>query len=199
MDPTNVAAVLERFGLELVRLRPDLPLAGSPERCLERTAPRTRRAACGSSKDTIPRRRRAKRRSPPRRPSSPPGCPRSGRGGPARPAVPSRSTGTGPGRSRRSCRGHPSTGPPTRSRAGGARRWPIFSSASGPPPSVLREATRPAIFPWPDSSATSSARWATGTGRSSSASTRPSSGSSVTSSRSSARSPRPSATATSTP
>ena len=37
MDPTNVAAVLERFGLELSRLRADLPLAGSPERCLERT------------------------------------------------------------------------------------------------------------------------------------------------------------------
>ncbi len=37
MEPTNVAAVLERFGLELSRLRADLPLAGSPERCLERT------------------------------------------------------------------------------------------------------------------------------------------------------------------
>jgi homoserine kinase type II len=37
MDPTNVAAVFGRFGLELGRLRPDLPLAGSPERCLERT------------------------------------------------------------------------------------------------------------------------------------------------------------------
>jgi len=37
MDPTNVAAVLGRFGLKLSRLRADLPLAGSPERCLERT------------------------------------------------------------------------------------------------------------------------------------------------------------------
>ena len=37
MDPTNVAPVLERFGLEFGRLRADLPLAGSPERCLERT------------------------------------------------------------------------------------------------------------------------------------------------------------------
>jgi len=37
MDPMNVASVLSRFGLELGRLRADLPLAGSPERCLERT------------------------------------------------------------------------------------------------------------------------------------------------------------------
>jgi homoserine kinase type II len=37
MDPTTVAAVLSGFGLELGRLRADLPLAGSPERCLERT------------------------------------------------------------------------------------------------------------------------------------------------------------------
>jgi homoserine kinase type II len=38
MTLADAAAVLGTLGIELVRLRPDLPLAGSPERCLERSA-----------------------------------------------------------------------------------------------------------------------------------------------------------------
>lgn len=36
MTNDDIAATLERLGLAFLRTRPDLPLAGSPERCLER-------------------------------------------------------------------------------------------------------------------------------------------------------------------
>jgi len=38
MMPDDVASILGTLGLDLARLRPDLMIAGSPERCLERTA-----------------------------------------------------------------------------------------------------------------------------------------------------------------
>ncbi|NLH78138.1 MAG: hypothetical protein GX465_13990, partial [Acidobacteria bacterium] len=38
MKTESAAAVLKTLDIELARLRPDLPLAGSPERCLERAA-----------------------------------------------------------------------------------------------------------------------------------------------------------------
>ena len=38
MKAESAAAVLKTLDIELARLRPDLPLAGSPERCLERAA-----------------------------------------------------------------------------------------------------------------------------------------------------------------
>jgi homoserine kinase type II len=38
MKAESAAAVLRSLDIELARLRPDLPLAGSPERCLERAA-----------------------------------------------------------------------------------------------------------------------------------------------------------------
>lgn len=36
MTNDDIAATLERLGLAFLRTRPDLPLAGSPERCRER-------------------------------------------------------------------------------------------------------------------------------------------------------------------
>jgi homoserine kinase type II len=38
MKPDDVASILGTLGLDLARLRPELPIAGSPERCLDRTA-----------------------------------------------------------------------------------------------------------------------------------------------------------------
>ncbi len=38
MTNADIAATLERLGIAFARTRPDLPIAGSPERCLERLA-----------------------------------------------------------------------------------------------------------------------------------------------------------------